>query len=155
MGGNDPRGGLEARILGRMAVDTGVRRTARGAGWWVRTVAMVVLPVVIGVAGFRRTDYVPVGLVLWLLASIGAIYVVHPDTLGWRLSLYGRMSAGPDLGPSHAWQVWARLSGLVLLGSCILGVLVYAPAQPPRNACTVGSDGAVVCGTPQDAPAGG
>lgn len=145
MGGNCPRGGVRARILGRMAVDTGVRRTARGAGWWLRTVATVVLPVLIGVAAWRRTGSAAVGLAVGFVALVGAVFVLHPDTLGWKLSLYGRMSAGPDTGPSHLWQVWARLFGVFLLVLCVIGVVLVAPSPPARESCGLGPDGTIVC----------
>jgi len=125
--------------------------TRRGVGWWVRTVAMVLIPLGIGLLA-ARTNPTQVAVVVGLMAFVGAIYVFHPDTLGWKLSLTGYMSKGPDTGPSHAWQVWARLSGLVLLVVCGAGAILYSPPPPNRNSCTIAPDGAFVCpwNQPQD-----
>ena len=83
----------------------------RSVGWWARSVALVAVPAALGLLAATH-DNAGTGLVLGILAFIGAIFVFHPDTLGWKLSLTGRMVDGEDPGPSHLWQVWARMSGL-------------------------------------------
>lgn len=129
--------------------------THRGAGWWLRTVAMVLVPIGIALLAARHNP-TGVAVVVGLLSFVGAIYVFHPDTLGWTLSLTGRMTNGPDTGPSHLWQVWARLSGLLLLAVCAAGALLYAPPPADRTSCTVDPDGVLVCTEtpPSDAPTG-
>ena len=114
-------------------------------GWWLRSVAMVVVPVVLALLAARHNG-AGVAVVVGLLSFVGAIYVFHPDTLGWKLSLSGRMVDGPDPGPSHLWQVWARMSGLFLLVVCAAGAILYSPPPPDSNYCVVGQDGAFTCG---------
>ena len=120
-------------------------RGSRTVGWWIRSVAMVALPAAIGWIASRHSNG-GMGVVVGLLAFVGAIYVFHPDTLGWKLSLSGRMVDGPDPGPSHFWQVWARLSGLLLLVVCAAGALLYSPPRPDTNSCVISKSGELQCG---------
>ncbi len=120
------------------------RRPVRTAGWWVRTVLMVLTPVAIGWLAARHNG-TGVGVVVGLLAFIGAIFVFHPDDLGWALSLNGRMVEGQGARPSHLWKVWARISGLFLLVVCAAGAILYAP-QALGPGCQQRGDGSVYCG---------
>ena len=125
--------------------DVRSRRRTPSAGWWARSIAMVVIPVVIGLLTARHNG-AGMAVVVGLMALVGAIFVFHPDTLGWKLSLNGRMVAGVDPGPSHLWQVWARMSGLFLLVVCAAGAILYSPPPPDSNHCVVSQDGALICG---------
>jgi hypothetical protein len=121
----------------------------RGAGWWTRSVLMVALPVAIGVLAARHGG-TAMGVGGGLMAFVGAIFVFHPDTLGWKLSLTPSFSNGPDTGPSELWQVWARLSGLFLLVVCAIAAATYRPPPPPQDACAIVGD-QIQC--PWDSPA--
>lgn len=109
-------------MLGGMA--TGETGTAqrRGIGWWVRTALMLVVPLVIAWLGRSNPPLVVAGV--WLIAQFGAVYLFHPDTLGWRLSAIPSFVADrAPAGPSEAWRVRARLMGVFLVGACLIGVL--------------------------------
>lgn len=120
------------------------QRRTRTGHWWVRTVLMAVIPLTIGVIGARRIDPA-VGVGLGILALIGAVFVFHPDDLGWTLSLNRFWVDSPDARPSHAWQVWARISGLFLLVICAAGAILYSPPVLGPD-CVQQSDGTIYCG---------
>lgn len=119
-------------------------RPARTAGWWVRTVLMIVIPVAIGWLAARHNG-TGVGVVVGLLALVGAVFVFHPDDLGWALSLNGLMVEEKGARPSHLWKVWARISGLFLLVVCAAGAILYAPPVLGPG-CQQLSDGSTYCG---------
>lgn len=118
--------------------------TSRGPGWWLRSTAMVLVPLAIALVAGRR-DNAGIGLVAGLLALIASIYVFHPDTLGWKLSLTPYLSKGPDTGPSRFWQVWARLSGPLLLVVCAVAAVTYTPPPPEQPGCVITDDLGTVC----------
>lgn len=125
---------------------TGVeaQRRTRSGGWWVRTVLMVLIPLAIGWIAAVRIETV-VGVVLGLLALIGAVFVFHPDDLGWTLSLNRFWVDAPQARPSHAWRVWARISGLFLLVVCAAGAILYSPPVLGAD-CVQQSNGTIYCG---------